>query len=187
MTTVLTLNLNDLNSQFVSDLKRKYNKSTKIEIRLDEVLSSDVLFSEQNFWEIINSIDWSKESSTGKLSPAIQRLSGMPISNIYLFADKLSEKLYKLATREHAEYYAKNEIDNYISVDGFLYARCAVVAEGIEYYETVLNDASKMPEDIEFEPLLFLADRAFKLKTAKDFNYRPMFNYETHSNKSGWK
>jgi hypothetical protein len=107
----------------------------------------------------------------------------MPISNIYLFADKLSEKLYNLDTRVHAHYCSKNEPDNFISVDSFLYARCATIAEGKLHYKTVLNDASKMPNDIEFEPLLFLADRAFKLKTRKDFNYRPVFNYETHANK----
>lgn len=74
-----------------------------------------------------------------------------------------------------------------ISADDFLYARCAVVAEGRNYYEKVLNDSSQMPEDIVFEPLLYLADDAFEMKTGIPFNYVPTYNYETQSNKLGWQ
>ncbi len=88
----------------------------------------------------------------------------MPVANIYLFADRLSAKLYHLDTRAHATAYAANEPDNFISADDFLYARCAVVAEGKAYYEKVLNDPAQMPDNIVFEPLLYLADDAFEMK-----------------------
>ena len=81
-----------------------------------------------------------KKSHTKQLEKAVTRLATLPLSSIYIFADKLSEKLYSLDTKANAEAYSKNEIDNFLSVDGFLYARCAVIAEGKEYYETVLTD-----------------------------------------------
>jgi len=142
------------------------------------------LFSEDDFWKVIDKIDWTKKGLESKTSPAVKMLAKMPMSNIYLFADKLSAKLYHLDTRIHATVYASNEPDNFISADDFLYARCAVVAEGREYYEKVLGDPSQMPDDIVFEPLLYLADDAFELKMGIPFNYVPTYNYETQSNKT---
>lgn len=111
----------------------------------------------------------------------------MPVSCIYIFADRLSMKLYLLDTRAHAEAYAARDPEHFISADDFLYARCAVVAEGKAYYEKVLNDPSQMPDEIVFEPLLYLADDAFEMKMGIPFNYRPTYNYETQSNKAGWQ
>jgi Protein of unknown function (DUF4240) len=186
MTTVLNLNLNDLSTQFVQKLKQKFGKAAAVEIHLYDKSPADDLFSETDFWTIINAIDWSKKATKDKLKPAIERLSEMPISNIYLFADKLSEKLYFIDTKLHAQAYAAQESDNFISVDDFLYARCAVVAEGQDYYEKILHDPSLMPHDIVFEPLLSLADFAYEIKIGMEFNYRPTYNYETHSNQAGW-
>lgn len=187
MTTVLNVNLNDLNSEFISDLKQKFGKTIEVEIRLQDKSPADDLFSEDDFWRVINEIDWAKKGSENKIAPAVKMLAKMPVSSMYLFADKLSRKLYHLDTRAHAMAYAVNEPDNFVSADDFLYARCAVVAEGREYYEKVLNDSSQMPDDIVFEPLLYLADDAFELKMGIPFNYMPIYNYETQSNKTGWQ
>jgi hypothetical protein len=81
----------------------------------------------------------------------------------------------------------KEEEENYLSVDDFLYARCAVVAEGKKYYEKVLNMPSEMPETITFESLLYIDKEAFKIKIGKEFNYMRNQKYETYSNKEGWK
>jgi hypothetical protein len=186
MTTVLNIQLNDLSSQFIQNLKQKFGKTTEVEIRLQDKTLPNTLLSEADFWKIINSIDWSKKSSKDKLHPVVQMLAAMPISSIYIFADKLSEKLYNLDTKKHAYAYAADEPDNFISVDDFLYARCAVVAEGQSYYEKVLNAPYLMPNDIVFEPLLNVADAAYELKIGGEFNYRPIYNYETHSNTSSW-
>ena len=154
MTTVLNINLNDLSSQFISELKQKFGKATEVEIRLQDKSPADDLFSEDDFWRLIDKIDWSKKRSENKIASAVKILAKMPVSSIYLFADRLSVKLYHLDTRAHATAYAANEPYHFISADDFLYARCAVVAEGKEYYEKVLNDPTQMPEDIVFEPLL---------------------------------
>jgi hypothetical protein len=187
MTTVLNVSLNDLSSQFISDLKQKFGKTTEVEIRVQDKSPADDLFSEDDFWRVIDKIDWSKKGSEQKLAPAVQVLAKMSVAGICLFADKLSEKLYQLDTRAHATVYAANEPDNYISADDFLYARCAVVAEGKDYYEKVLNEPANMPDDIVFEPLLYLAEEAFEMKMKLPFNYMPTHSYETQSNKLGWQ
>ncbi|MDX2164540.1 MAG: DUF4240 domain-containing protein [Gammaproteobacteria bacterium] len=171
MTTVLNVSLDDLSSQFINDLKQKFSTTTiEVEIRLQDQSPADDLFSDDDFWSVIDKIDWSKKGSENKIAPAMQVLSQMPVVNICLFADKLSEKLFQLDTRAHANTYAANEPENFISADDFLYARCAVIAEGKEYYEKVLNDPAQMPEDIIFEPLLYLADDAFEAKSLFGFS-----------------
>ena len=187
MTTVLNVSLNDLSSQYINDLKQAYGETTEIEIRLQDKSPADDLFSEDDFWGIIGQIDWSKKGSANKILPAVIALSELPISNIYLFADRLSAKLYHLDTRVHAMAYAAHEPEHFISADDFLYARCAVVAEGQAYYEQVLKNPTQMPEDIVFEALLYLAEDAFEHKMNVPFNYVPTYNWETQSNKSGWQ
>lgn len=187
MTTVLNVSLSDMDAQFLQDLKKQYVGTTEVEIRLHDKSPAEALFSENDFWDIINAIEWDAKTSQEKVYPAIQKLSAMPVSAIYIFADKLSEKLYRLDTRLHAESYSRNEPNHFISVDDFLYARCAVISEGPTYYEKVLNDPTQMPDNIVFEPLLSLADDAYELKTSNEFNYVPLYNYETRSNLSGWQ
>lgn len=187
MTTVLNINLNDLNSHFIDDLKQNFGNSAEVEIRLQDESSADDIFSEADFWQVIDQIDWSQKGSENKIRPAVNMLAKMPVTNICIFADKLSAKLFNLDTRAHANAYAANEPNHFISADDFLYARCAVVAEGKVYYEKVLNDPAQMPDDIIFEPLLYLADDSFEMKTGVPFNYRPTFNYETQSNREGWQ
>lgn len=188
MTTVINVNLDDLSSQFINDLKQKFSETTtEVEIRLQDNSPADDLFSEGDFWRVIDKIDWSKKGNENKIAPAVNTLAQMPVASICLFADKLSAKLFQLDTRAHANTYAANEPDNFISADDFLYARCAVIAEGKEYYEKVLNDPAQMPEDIVFEPLLYVANDAFEAKMNVPFNYVPTHNYETQSNKPGWQ
>jgi hypothetical protein len=187
MTTVLNVNLEDLNDQLIGDLKEQFGKTTQVELRLKDEFPADDLFSEADFWRVIEQIDWSKKASSDKLRPAVETLSDMPVSCIYLFADKLSEYLYHLDTRAHANAYAANEPAQFISADDFLYARCAVVAEGKEYYEKVLKTPTEMPKEIVFEPLLYLAEEAFERKMGVEFNYLPKYNYETKHNKLGWQ
>ena len=103
------------------------------------------------------------------------------MSFIYQFEDKLSEKLYLLYTRQHALNFRKP-----LSVDVFLYARCAVVANGEVAFEIGLNDPAQIPTDVDFEPLLYIASDAYLMKTGKQFEYVPTFSVETYSNKEGW-
>ena len=187
MTTVLKVHLADLTSQFFHDLSQKFDTSTEFEIRVSKKKQKQELFSETEFWQIMAALDWSKSDAKSIIAPAIQQLAAMPVVNIFLFADKLSEKLYQLDTKNHGAAYLANEEADYLSVDDFLYVRCAVVAEGKTYFDHILKTPSELSNEIAFEPLLNLADEAYNLKTGKPFDYRPTFNYETYSNKAAWQ
>jgi len=187
MTKVLNISLEELSKRPMSDLKAAFGDAAEVEIRLRDDSPEDQLFSEADFWRLIDSIDWSQKRSDDKILPVVKALAEMPVSSICLFADRLSKKLYDLDTKAHAMAYAAQEPDQFISADDFLYARCAVVAEGEAYYEQVLNDPSQMPEDIVFEPLLYLAEDAFEMKIGGHFNYRPAYPYETRTNEAGWQ
>jgi hypothetical protein len=187
MDTILHIPLQDFSMNFISDLKEKFGKTAQIEIKVREISPSEILFSETDFWSIIDKIDWSKKPSEAKLKTAVKTLSKLPVSNIYLFADKLAEKLFLLDTAAHGKFYLEKDAGTYFSVDDFLYVRCAVIAEGREYFEKVLQNPAEMPNEITFEPILYLANSAFELKIGKEFDYFPTFNYETYSNKAGWQ
>lgn len=187
MTTVLKINAQDLDSRFFEELGQKISDDTEIEIRISEKAHEKELFTDEEFWQIIGALDWSKKDSDAIMAPAVKRLADMPIVNIYLFADKLSEKLYQLDTRAHGDAYLANEGDDYLSVDDFLYIRCAVVAEGEAYFEQVKANPSEFPKEISFEALLSLASEAYEMKTGREFDYYPAVSYETYSNKNAWK
>jgi len=187
MTTVLKVNINDINSQFFIDLGEKLASSTEIEIRIPDSQTQKELFTDEQFWQIIEAFDWSKKNAQEIMAPAVDQLADMPVMNIYLFADKLSEKLFQLDTRAHGDAYLANEGDDYLSVDDFLYIRCAVVAEGKVYFEQVLANPAEFPDEISFEPLLSLAKKAYEKKTGRKFEYYPAISYETYSNKEAWK
>ena len=81
----------------------------------------------------------------------------------------------------------RNDPEGYFSDDEFLYARCCVVANGKEAYQSVLSDPSNFPTDLAFEDLLYVAANAYERKTGKRFLSTPAFNFETGSNKQGWQ
>ncbi|MBK6949920.1 MAG: DUF4240 domain-containing protein [Haliscomenobacter sp.] len=143
------------------------------------------MFSDADFWQVIELFDWSKEDSDDIMAPAINKLAGMPVVNIYLFADKLSEKLHQLDTRLHGEAYLKMRAATICRLMTFS-VRCAVVAEGKAYFDNVLQNPSEFPADLSFEPILNLPDQAYELKTGRTFDYAPTVSYETYSNKKAW-
>jgi hypothetical protein len=165
----------------------KFGKTVQLEIRVENSKHGEGLFSETQFWQILDALDWKQEDFPEIIAPAVAILSKLPVSNLYLFQDCLSEKLFCLDTRAHAHTYVEKYGDGHLSVDDFLYVRCAVVAEGKDYYEKVLKNPAELPIEISFEPLLSIAADAYFLKTGKKWDYFPIFNYETHSNLEGWK
>jgi len=147
------------------------------------------VLSDSEFWRIIALLDWEKTGDDeAVIAPAVDELSKLPVAFIYQFQDKLAEKLYQLDTQIHAENCGVNrwQSDKYFSADVFLYERCCVVANGKDFYEKVLKDATQMPKDIDFEPLLYLAANAYEKQTNTSMQYAPAVSYETFSNKSAW-
>jgi hypothetical protein len=188
MQTVVNINVDEIDPQFIERLKRDFAHSD-VEIRLGEPLGQSLSFSETDFWDVIDRLDWSQEQDDEKVvEPLVAFLAAGPIAHIYRFSDLLAEKLWHLDTSAHAKVFLDDpEEAGYLSVDDFLYTRCAVVANGRAYYENVLNNPVQMPADLTFEPLLYVALKAYKRKTGKDFTPVCAFNYETYSNKEGWK
>ena len=144
------------------------------------------------FWELIERLDWTREGDDDQVvGPLVRTLSDMPDRDIAGFADQLARRLHALDGRAWARESGSTiwwgEPDN-LSVDGFLYARLAVVANGREFYETVLADPAAMPKDIEFEALLYVASSAYERKTGldDDGSLDSPISFETFSNAAGW-
>ena len=143
-----------------------------------------------NFWAIIDKLDWDKTGDDDAvLAPAVKALSKMSVSDINQFAERFAWVLYQLDTREHARHIgdAYDPKEGFVSADGFLYARCAVVANGQKYYERVLKDPTQMPENLDFESLLSLVHDAYEMKTDEEWDYSTGCSFESFSNPQGWK
>jgi len=146
------------------------------------------MMSEHTFWKIISMFHWNKKNSDEILEPAIKYLSSLKSIHIARFQETLAYKLYMLDTREHAKNLGAHSYREglYFSVDWFLYVRCYVVARGQAFYNEVLNNPKKMPEDSEFEEMLYMANAAYKRRKHKDLNRETLLDYETYSNQDGW-
>ncbi len=189
MQTAINMPLRSLNPLLVKDLQEKYPEAeVRVVVHLDPMQAP---LSEKRFWDIIALLDWSRQGDDNAvIEPAVDVLANSPVRHIYEFEDILSEKLYLLDGIAYARNTGKSAYkseEEYFSVDGFLYDRCCVVANGREFYEQVLKDPAEMTKDLSFGALLRVAHEAFKRKTGKYLDYMPAFNYETYRNEEGWK
>jgi hypothetical protein len=187
MATIIRVNVSDLNDAFFKELGAQLTDASQIEIHIPHPKKTASLLSETQFWGVIDALDWTQKATFDILKPAVTRLAGMPVVNIYLFADKLSEKLYQLDTRVHGDAYLRQQSDDYLSVDDFLYNRCAIVAEGKVYFEKIVAHPDLFPTEISFEAILRLPHEAYLQKTGRHFNYQPICNIETYSNSKSWQ
>ncbi|MFN0217062.1 MAG: DUF4240 domain-containing protein [Saprospiraceae bacterium] len=189
MTTLLEIPLREVSVSAIQALKSKYPEAM-LRVEAENKIHSGSM-DEAQFWAIINLLDWRTMNADSVISPAIEALSQFSKSDINAFHELLNEKLYTLDDRRFAEQlgsnrYPPDEGKNF-SVDGFLYARCCVVANGKEFYEAVVADPTKMPKEYGFESLLYLPRQAWKLKTGQDdYDYFPKIWSETFSNPAGW-
>ncbi|MCK6691297.1 MAG: DUF4240 domain-containing protein [Thermoanaerobaculia bacterium] len=186
MDTILHIKGRDLDHALVDDLKEKYGQAN-VEIRVHDIPDAAGMFKENDFWNILQQLDWSSSENEQIIEPVVVALSKMNVANIYQFQDILSEKLWHLDTRAHANAFTDGDDESFLSADDFLYARCGVIANGKDFYELVLSNPLEMPRDITFAPLLRIAKKAYERKTGKKMTIVPAFNYETCSNKSGWQ
>lgn len=115
--------------------------------------------------------------------PLVAYLVNQDVAKINLFNDILSDKLKELDAPEFYEEAAKGYAG---SADTFLYARCAVVANGRDFYRTVIEDSNQFPENVDFEILLGVARRAYQEKTGEVYARLPRSVYETMWNRETW-
>ena len=186
MNIAIKLPLRSLNPGVVSDLQVKYPEAVvSIEV---EAPGEDPAMDEQQFWNIIALLDWGRKRSEDIIAPAVEALSHFSVQNIYRFENILAKKLYALDGERYARPLGWGQADrSHFSVDIFLYARCCAVANGQSFYEKVRKNPSCMPKEYTFEPILYLAEKAYRLKTgSEDYDFLPMVSYETFSNEKGW-
>ncbi len=147
-------------------------------------------FGEQQFWQIIDLLDWDKVGDDAAvIEPAVEALARSTVEHIYLFSEILAEKLFAIDGKAYASEIGAqsfNGIKGTFSKNWFLYVRCCAVANGKEFYDAVITDPSEMPKDMEFQVLLAIASKAFKRKTGQRFSYETKCNYETFSNRLAW-
>lgn len=189
MVTILEAPISDFSLRAIEEIQVKY-PSAVVRVEIENGLyNSDM--DEAQFWAILDLLDWKTRDSDAILAPAIEALSLFSQKDIYTFHDILNEKLYALDGRRFAEQLGSNRYtsddSNYFSVDSFLYARCCVVANGRIFYEKVLQNSSKMPKEYTFESLLYVPQKAWRMKTGRDkYDYFPETWSETFSNPDGW-
>jgi hypothetical protein len=141
---------------------------------------------EEKFWAIIALFDWSYEGyDQSVMQPAIAALSKLDLDSLREFDEILAAKLYALDAQQYAD--PTGFGSEHFSVDAFLYNRCAVVANGREFYDHVLNNPAYMPKESEFETILYLAYLAALEKGITDYEHFAALSYETFSNEAGWK
>jgi hypothetical protein len=187
MTTLLRIKLSELNPELLQVWKQQYGEA-QLEIVVD--IPTETSFGEEDFWAIIARFDWSQSDNDALvIEPAVAALAARPLADIRQFEELLAQKLWLLDTPAHAKAsMAEEDSDSdYLSVDGFLYDRCCVVANGRAFYEQVLADPDQFPAGYSFETLLSLTSYAYERRTGTE--YIPTFtklSYETYSNREAW-
>lgn len=184
MQTAVKMPLRALNPAVVRDLQEKYPEA-EMHIVMTDMPNEALAMNEEQFWHIIALLDWSKTGNDDAvIEPAVRELSIMPEAAILSFYDLLSEKLYLLDGRVYAEHSVA--INEGVSSDLFLYARCAVVANGRALYNEVLKNPAAFPKALYFEALLDIPEHAWLRRTGNRLEHQPKYIFETGFNPSGW-
>jgi len=165
-------------------IQKGYIEIDSLEVLPQKVIPAYRPMDNEIFWDIIASFNWRKEGDDeAVLKPAKKRLVALPVEDIQEFAEILAKKL---AALDGKAYYDSN-----YGADYFLYVRACVVANGKAFYEDILKHPKKMPKDIDFEALLYLADEAYCEKlglTGENEQYlETKVSYESFTNVTGWE
>ncbi|MET7746314.1 DUF4240 domain-containing protein [Streptomyces sp. NPDC005385] len=129
------------------------------------------------FWALIATLNGeATEASCRRLAEELSRRS---VPDIIGFAERHAEALYRLdqekfGTLPVADISDRNGSPFPQSADGFLYARCAVVAAGRTVGESVFFDADQFvpytSTRFDGEWLLYVPDQAYELATEREWD-----------------
>ena len=147
--------------------------------------------TEDEFWKLIGTLDWDDpDDDDAVVEPVVEALSQKSNDDIFQFEEILAQKLFDLDTKAHAKEIgddAYTDGEAFFSADGFLYSRCLIVANGKDIFDQVLKNPKEFPKDMEFEPILYIAQEAYEDKNEKKWEYTSPTDYETFKNEDGWK
>lgn len=133
---------------------------------------------EREFWKVIELLDWHYVGEDNNVvRRATSYLSRKPEAFILDFQQMLDEKIEALSICDSVK--ESDGLDPrtrklFESEDTYLYTRCAIIAAGKKYYQSVLNNPLKIKENTEFKPLMDLPRNALfkKRETANTFRRR---------------
>ncbi|WP_306956056.1 DUF4240 domain-containing protein [Streptomyces sp. B4I13] len=145
------------------------------------------------FWALIATLNGkATQESCQRLAEELSRRS---VPDIIGFAERHAEALYRLDQEKFgmlpvADMTGRNERPFPQSADGFLYARCAVVAAGQAVWEGVFFDVDKFAPytstECDGEWLLYVPEQAYELATGKEWDRSTRCCFESYSNTEGW-
>jgi hypothetical protein len=133
------------------------------------------------FWKLIEQT--SPSTSTRRLVSALARLDPEKIRG---FHERLTRLLFAIDGVSYASH-GTGVVPEYISPDLFLYQRCYAVAQGKAFYEAVMADPRKMPneecEDLAAAALIALGRAA---GGQDELPISTTVSFETYSNQGAW-
>lgn len=162
-------------------LKYLINALQKIQVEKEQKSVEE----EHGFWQFIEHIDWSKNKAEERLNPLVETLQQASVAAINEFSEQLAQSLHQLDGPVYYE--ALKAHKQGVSSDTFLYARCLVVAKGKAFFEEVLQHPKKMPNEEDFEALLYVAKEAYEQKIGAEYDFVPSVIYESFFNQKLWK
>lgn len=139
--------------------------------------------TEDDFWALIASLALEAGDGQAVVRPLADALARRSPQAIQDFEQLLTHKLFLLDGRAFAAHAGPEGRSD----DGFLYARCHVVARGREFYEDVLAHPERFPSGVDFEALLYVASDAYLARTGDELDGATQYSYETGSNIDGWR
>ncbi len=136
-------------------------------------------FCEKEFWYIIELFDWQFVGDENKvIKKAVEYLSKKSEDSILLFEQKLRDKLQVLENclkYEDIDHLDKDIKGLLNSKEVYFNTRCAVLAAGQKYFDSVLSNPMKIKENTEFQSLILISSKAVKLKNKKSLPKMNMF------------
>lgn len=144
----------------------------------------------EDFWRHLESIDrraLREDDEDAAMAPLEARLGSLTAADLESFEEHLAQCLHALDGR----IFADESGESGDSDDGFLYARCFVVAQGKDRYEATLKNPALMPKTLDgwCEALLYPHRHAWaKLtgRSASEWGFEPTVSYESGSNEELW-
>jgi hypothetical protein len=156
------------------------------------------------FWRLIGLVQGHVDPDS--IERLIAALAELPTSEIESFDDRLHEVVHELdgpawyeqpvndpgVTELQLEAFLvellAGEADDTLAVDGFLFARAAVVSAGRETYQQVLADPRTFAgdRDSRAQALLFVAQRAYERVASDHYDHVPPHDVGTGSNIALW-
>ncbi|MGI5250845.1 DUF4240 domain-containing protein [Actinacidiphila glaucinigra] len=145
------------------------------------------------FWALIATLNG--EATQENCQRLAEELGRRSVPDIIGFAERHAEALYRLDQEKFGslpvvDLTARHGRPFPQSGDGFLYARCAVVAAGQAVWESVFFDIDKFrpytSTECDGEWLLYVPDKAYELATGEEWDRSTQYCFESFSNRDGW-